>query len=125
MEKNSNNTNNSKDVKIVRHGNYLYGVLDGVDFVSAGVLENGTKYGASVKLRFITKVSIIKTVEGVEIPTLKAIAQTIKVPCANNELSIIVRKYNELIGKELLISYGTSDNNTFAVNGNVGIEIIK
>jgi hypothetical protein len=78
-----------------------------------------------VKLRFITKVTIVKTVDGVEIPTLKAIAQTIKVPCANNELSQIVRKYNELIGKELLISYGTSDNHTFAVNANVEIEIIK
>ena len=115
----------NKDVKLSKHGNYLYGVLDGVDFVSAGVLENGTKYGASVKLRFITKITVIKTVEGVEIPTLKAIAQTIKVPTANNELSIIVRKYNELIGKELLINYGTSDNNTFAVNANVEIEVIK
>jgi len=118
MEKN-------KEVKLNKHGNYLYGVLDGVDFVSAGVLENGTKYGASLKLRFITKVSVIKTVEGVEIPTLKAIAQTIKVPCANNELSMIVRKYNELISKELLINYSIQDGNTFAVSSNVGIEIIK
>ena len=114
-----------KNITLNKHGNYLYGVLDGVDFVSAGVLENGTKYGASVKLRFITKVTVIKTVENIDIPTLKAIAQTIKVPCANSELSIIVRKYNELIGKELLIGYGTSDNNTFAVNANVEIEIIK
>ncbi|MCK5293334.1 MAG: hypothetical protein KAJ49_01685, partial [Arcobacteraceae bacterium] len=73
MEKN-------KDVKVTKHGNYLYGVLDGVDFVQSGTLENGNKYGASVKLRFITKITVIKTVEGVEIPTLKAIAQTIKVP---------------------------------------------
>lgn len=115
----------SKEVKLLKHGNYLFGVLDGVDFVSAGVLENGTKYGASVKLRFITKTTVIKTVEGVEIPTLKAIAQTIKVPTANNELSVIVRKYNDLIGKELLINYSTSDNNTFSVNANVEIEIIK
>jgi hypothetical protein len=121
MEKHKNNS----DVKLTKHGNYLYGVLDGVDFVSEGILENGVKYGASVKLRFITKVTIIKTVDGVEIPTLKAIAQTIKVPCANNELSLIVRKYNELIGRELLINYGTADNNTFGVNANVEIEIIK
>lgn len=66
MEKN-------KEVKLIKHGNYLYGVLDGVDFVSAGVLENGTKYGASVKLKFITKTTVIKTVDGVEIPTQKAI----------------------------------------------------
>ncbi|MEA3498046.1 MAG: hypothetical protein U9R16_03195 [Campylobacterota bacterium] len=114
-----------KDIKLNKHGNYLYGVLDGVDFVSAGVLENGTKYGASVKLKFITKVSAIKTVDGVEIPTQKAISQIIKVPCANTELSIIVKKYNELIGKELLINYGVQDGNTFAVNANVEIEIIK
>ena len=64
----------SKDVKVTKHGNYLYGVLDGVDFVQSGTLENGNKYGASVKLRFITKVTVIKTVDGVDIPTLKAIA---------------------------------------------------
>lgn len=115
----------TKDVKLNKHGNYLYGVLDGVDFVSAGVLENGTKYGASVKLKFITKTTVIKTVDGVEIPTQKAIAQTIKVPCANTELSLIVKKYNELIGKELLISYSTPDNNVFSVNAHVEIEVIK
>jgi len=114
-----------KDLKLTKHGNYLYGVLDGVDFVSAGVLENGTKYGASVKLKFITKVTVIKIVDNIEIPTLKAIAQTIKVPCANSELSIIVKKYNELIGRELLINYSISDGHTFGVNANVEIEIIK
>jgi len=114
-----------KDIKMNKHGNYLYGVLDGVDFVSAGVLENGTKYGASVKLKFITKVTVIKTVDNVDIPTNKAIAQLIKVPCANTDLSMIVRKYNELIGKELLINYSTPDNNMFAVNANVEIEVIK
>jgi len=118
MEKN-------KEVKLIKHGNYLYGVLDGVDFVSAGVLENGTKYGASVKLKFITKTTVIKTVEGVEIPTQKAITQTIKVPCANTELSLIVKKYNELIGNELLINYSTPDNNVFAVNAKVEIEVVK
>jgi len=121
----TNNINNLNGVKLKKHGNYLYGVLDGVDFVQSGTLENGNSYGASVKLRFLTKSTIIKTVDGTDIPTLKAIAQTIKVPCANNELSIIVRKYNELIGKELLINYSTSDNNTFSVNSNVEIEIIK
>ena len=113
------------EVKLAKHGNYLYGVLDGVDFVSAGVLENGTKYGASVKLKFITKTTIIKTVDGIEIPTQKALAQIIKVPCANTELSLIVRKYNELIGKDLLINYSTPDNNMFSVNSNVEILIIK
>ena len=114
-----------KDIKMNKHGNYLYGVLDGVDFVSAGVLENGTKYGASLKLKFITKITVIKKVENVDVPTLKAISQIIKVPCANTELSIIVRKYNELIGKELLINYIVKDETIFPVNANVEIEIIK
>lgn len=113
------------EVNLTGHGNYLYGVLDGVDFVSAGVLENGTRYGSSVKLKFITKTTVIKTVNGVEIPTQKAISQIIKVPCADTELSLIVRKYNDLIGKELLISYSTPDNNVFSVNSDVAIEIIK
>ena len=114
-----------KDVKLTKHGNYLYGVLDGVDFVQSGQLENGTKYGASVKLKFITKITVIKTVEGVEIPTLKAITQTIKIPCSNNLLAMTVKKYNDLIGKELLINYSTPDNNVFSVNANVEIEAVK
>jgi hypothetical protein len=113
------------EVKLQKHGNYLYGVLDGVDFIQSGQLDNGTKYGASVKLKFITKTTVIKTVEGVEIPTQKAIAQMIKIPCANTELSMIVRKYNELIGRELLINYSTPDNNVFGVNANVEIVVVK
>lgn len=114
-----------KEVKLTKHGNYLYGVLDGVDFVSAGVLENGTKYGASAKLKFITKATAIKTVDGVEIATQKAITQTIKVPCANSELSMLVKQYNDLIGKELLINYNAPDNNIFLASGAVGVDVVK
>jgi len=114
-----------KEIKLTEQGNYLYGVLDGVDLVASGTLENGTKYGASVKLKFITKITVIKTVAGMEIPTKKAISQIIKIPTVDTELPVIVNKYNELIGKELLIGYGTVDNNVFSVLDDKSISIVK
>lgn len=114
-----------KEIKLTEQGNYLYGVLDGVDLVASGVLENGTQYGASVKLKFITKITVIKIVAGMEIPTKKAISQIIKIPSTDTELPSIVNKYNELIGKELLIGYGTIDNNVFTVIDDKSISIVK
>ena len=42
-----------KKVEITEHGNYLFGSIDGVDFVQSGTLESGQKYGASVAYLFI------------------------------------------------------------------------
>ena len=115
----------AKEIKISEHGNYLYGSLDGVDFVQSGTLENGTKYGASVKLKFITKITVVKNVAGTDIPTLKAISQIIKVPCTDDKLAELVHKYNDYIGKDLLINYGTADNNTFSLSASAEIIVIK
>ena len=114
-----------KEVKITEQGNYLYGALDGVDLVASGVLENGASYGASVKLKFITRVSSVKNVAGIDVPTKKAISQIIKIQTTDTELPSIVNKYNELIGKELLINYATADNNVFVVSDEKSISIIK
>jgi len=113
-----------KKVEIVEHGNYLYGNLDGVDFVSSGQLENGTKYGASVKLKFITKVQIVKNVSGIDIPTTKAVSQTIKIPTTDTELPKLVLKYNEFIGQDLLISYSTADNHTFTIDKDLNVMVV-
>ena len=114
----------TKEINIKEHGNYLYGSLDGVDFVQSGTLENGQKYGASVKLKFITKVTVVKNVAGIDIPTQKAISQIIKIPTTDDKLVELVHKYNDFIGKELLINYGTADNNTFSISATAEIKVI-
>lgn len=47
--------NNIKPVQLTEHGNFLYGTLDGVDFVASGIMQDTKKpYGASIRLKFIT-----------------------------------------------------------------------
>ena len=110
-----------KGVEVVEHGNYLYGTLDGVDFVQSGKLEDGTKYGASVKLKFITRVTAVKNVGGIDVATKKAISQIIRIPTTDTDLPVEVAKYNDLIGKDLLISYNTPDNHTYSVPSEVKV----
>ena len=114
-----------KKVEISEHGNYLFGVIDGVDFVQSGQLENGQKYGASVKLKFITKVNVIKQVLGTDVVTKKALSQVIKIPTNDNELPSLIAKYNGLIGSDLLINYSTADNHTFTVTDEKSLTVIK
>jgi len=46
--------NSIKPVQVVEHGNYLYGTLDGLDFVASGIMQDTKKpYSASLKLKFI------------------------------------------------------------------------
>lgn len=104
----------SKKVELSEHGNYLFGTLDGVDFVASGTME-GKPYPASVKLKFITRITKTKSVNNIDIPTKVAIAQTIKVPTTDANLRKLAIKYNDLIGEDLLINYATADNNMFTV----------
>lgn len=114
-----------KKVEITEHGNYLFGSIDGVDFVQSGTLENGQKYGASVKLKFITKVNVIKKVLGTDVVTKKALSQIIKIPTTDTDLPSLIAKYNTLIGQDLLINYSTADNHTFTVNDEKDLIPIK
>jgi len=114
----------AKKIELEEHGNFLYGSLDGVDFVASGKLENGTAYGASVKLKFITKIDVVKNVQGTEIKTKKAISQIIKLPTTDEQLALMVHKYNELIGKDLLLSYSTADNNIFQMQSDVSVKVV-
>lgn len=114
----------ANEVKLTGHGNYLYGTLDGVDFVSSGIMDN-KPYPASVKLKFITRITKIKTVNNIEIPTKSAISQTIRIPTVDENLRKLALKYNDLIGQDLLINYATADNNTFNVDDENGIISLK
>ncbi|MGB7402122.1 MAG: hypothetical protein WA916_06055 [Arcobacter sp.] len=114
----------SKEIKLTEHGNYLFGTLDGVDFVARGVME-GKPYPASVKLKFITRITRTKTVNNIEIPTKSAISQIIRIPTVDENLPSMALKYNDLIGQDLLINYTTIDNNTFNVDDENGIISLK
>lgn len=100
-------------VELQAHGNYLYGQVEGVDFTVSGKLESGQAYGASVKLKFTQKIETTKNVNGMDIPTHKMISQIIKIPTTDSELPKLVGKYNALINKDVLISYGVKDNHSF------------
>lgn len=114
----------SKEIKISHHGNYLFGNLDGVDYVTKGTYE-GNEYPASIKLKFVMRVLKVKSINGVEVPTKVAITQTIKIPTTDDNLALLVAKYNELLGQDLLINYATGANDTFVVKDEKDILTIK
>ncbi len=116
----------TKEINIKEHGNYIYGTLDGVDFVTSGVIaETKQKYGASVKLKFIMKSYKTKQVNGMDIKTKVANSQILKINCQDDELAGIVNKYNELDGKDLLVNYGGKDGDTFIIHDEKDILTIK
>ena len=86
-----------KKVEISEHGNYILGTLDGIDFVTSGVLQDGKPYGASLRLKFIMKTKMIKTLNGVDMPITKAMSQTVKLLCSDDKLVHFVQKYNQLV----------------------------
>lgn len=117
---------NVKEINLKEHGNYIYGSLDGVDFVTSGVIkESGNAYSASIKLKFIMKSTILKEVGGHKIPTIRANSQIIKIQCKDEELPTLALKYNDLVGKDLLINYGGKDGDTFLVQNEKEILTIK
>ena len=115
-----------KEINIKQHGNFIYGTLDGVDFVPSGKLENGTPYGASVKLKFIMKTPKTRTVAGEDITTMVATSQVLKIACEDEDLAKLVHKYNELDGKDLLINYSPKrDGDTFNIYDESDILLVK
>ena len=115
-----------KEISIKEHGNYIYGTLDGVDFVTSGIIaETKMPYGASVKLKFIMKSYKTKEVGGVEIKTKVANSQILQIKCQDEQLSALGNKYNELDGKDLLVNYGGKDGDTFVIHDEKDILTIK
>ncbi|RXK14237.1 hypothetical protein CP965_01965 [Halarcobacter mediterraneus] len=115
-----------KEINLKEHGNFIYGTLDGVDFVPSGVIrENNQAYSASVKLKFIMKSTVVKEINGTQIPTIRANSQIIKIECKDEELPALALKYNDLVGKDLLINYGGRDGDTFKLQNEKDIINIK
>jgi len=115
--------NMAKEIKITEHGNYLYGNLDGIDFVKSGTMD-GVAYGASIKLKFIIISKRIKNVNGIEVLSTNAIATVIRLPIRNEEIVSLVGKYNKLLGRDLLVEFNASDNTTFSVTDESKITLL-
>ena len=115
-----------KKVEISEHGNYILGTLDGIDFVASGVIkETGKPFPSSVRLKFIMKTKIIKTLNGVDMPITKAMSQTVKLICSDDKLMHLVQKYNQLVGKDLFIKYICKDDEVLTIQDEQGILEIK
>jgi hypothetical protein len=102
----------SKKIELETTGNYLVAELTGVDLTASGEYE-GNKYGASIKLKFVQNQKIIKNIAGVDVATLKAVSQIVKISCKDSDLAQLVAKYNEKLGQVLLIKYAANDNSSF------------
>ncbi|RLA83326.1 MAG: hypothetical protein DRG78_04685 [Epsilonproteobacteria bacterium] len=103
----------SKKIEIEVTGNYLVAELTGVDLTASGEFE-GKKYGASVKLKFVQNEKIIKNVNGIDVPTLKAVSQIIKISCNDIDLPKLIQKYNEKLGQVIMLKYTANDNSSFS-----------
>lgn len=119
-----------KEIKINKHGNYLYATLDGVDFVTSGIMVNEktgvkTNYGASIKLKFIIQSTIMKNVNGMSIPTLRANSIIVSIPTSEDKIPHLVQKYNALIGKDLFIDYNLNDGQKVTIQDESEIIEIK
>lgn len=108
--------NSSNEITINEFGSYVYGTLDGVDFGASGKLENGNPYPAKVILRFIFKVNEKKVSGNVEIVTSRSVVNNFRIITTDAELPTLVNKYNDLVGKTLLIKYVLADNQNLAFN---------
>lgn len=94
-------------------GCLLCGKIEGVDFVSSGTLEDGTKYGSSIKLKLIEKINTSKLVKGLEVPTVKLNSRIVKLACNDDELIPLIQKYNKLLDKSVVFRLELNDNLVF------------
>lgn len=116
----------TKEIIVSEHGNFIYGTLDGVDFVKSGVIkETSETYSAYIKLKFIMKSTILKDINGVLIPTVSANSQIIEIQCKDKDLPRLALKYNDLLDKDLLINYAGKDGDTFVIQNERDIINIK
>lgn len=118
--------NSIKPVQVVEHGNYLYGTLDGLDFVASGIMQDTKKpYSASLKLKFIMKSTFYKDLNGLQIATQRVTSQIVRIPTTDDKLPQLVAKYNELVGKDLFINYNAKDGEVINIQDEKEIIEIK
>ena len=106
-------TNNAEIKKNIQnlHGFYLFGKIEGVDFTVEGKLQDGTKYGNSLKLKFAQAVQTNKELNGVTMPVTVFKSQTIVINCdSKDELSKLVSEYSSKVGKDVVIELNIPDN---------------
>jgi hypothetical protein len=126
LTKTTASSNTIKPVQIVGHGNYLYGTLDGLDFVSSGIMPDTKKsYTASIKLKFIMKSIFLKDLNGIQIATQRVTSQIVRIPTTDDKLPQLVAKYNELVGKDLFIIYNAKDGDVINIQNENDIIGIK
>jgi hypothetical protein len=94
-------------------GLYIDGILMGVEFVTSGKLQDGTSYGASVKLKFHEQITVPKMVDGSPVDMKTTRTTVVSVSCSDSELMALKNKYDAKIGKELKLELEPSDNSRF------------
>ncbi|MDD4330334.1 MAG: hypothetical protein PHD79_10290 [Aliarcobacter sp.] len=96
------------------HGFYLFGKIEGVDFTVEGKLQDGTKYGNSLKLKFSQAVPTLKDLNGISVQILVYKTQTIVINCeSKDELSQLVSDYSSKVGQNVVIELNVPDNQKF------------
>lgn len=124
--KTTTSNNSVKPIQVIEHGNFLYGTLDGIDFTASGIMQDTKRaYGASIRLKFIMKSTILKDLNGVKIPVLRATSQIVKLASTDDKLPQLVQKYNELVGKDLFINYNSKDGDILNIQDENEIIEIK
>ncbi len=122
----NNPTNSVKPIQLTEHGNFLYGTLDGIDFVASGIMaETKRPYGASIRLKFMMKSTFHKELNGVKIPFQRVTTQIVKFATTDEELPQLVAKYNALVGKDLFINYNSKDGDILNIQDEDEIVEIK
>ena len=125
-EKTTTANNTIKPIQLTEHGNFLYGTLDGIDFTASGIMQDTKRpYGASIRLKFIMKSTILKDLNGIKIPVQRATSQIVKLPTTDDKLASLVQKYNELVGKDLFINYNAKDGEVINIQDENEIIEIK
>lgn len=97
-------------------GSVYVGIVDGVDFTKSGKLENGKPYGASVKLKFIEKVTQKKEIDNIELDIKKSNILVFVHSCEDNEIKNLVAKYSKFLGNEVAITFNLMDGSKFKIN---------
>jgi hypothetical protein len=94
-------------------GLYIDGTLMGVEFVVSGKLQDGTPYGASVKLKFHEQLVVKKMIDGSSVDMNTTRTTVVGVACTDAELMVLKNKYDSKIGKELKLELEPADNSKF------------
>lgn len=104
----------TNEIKLSKHGNYLYGILDGVEpkddnnWINNQGQTINTK--AHLQLTFILNTEIKKEIQGREIISIVPRKQIIQVPVPSTELLKEYDHFEKLNKKDLLIGYSVTDN---------------